>query len=114
LPKCCAEHQKPDAFQRFCPTFQKLFLKSDFFDSFNGLCYPRVGGRGFCLGAGKTRSHKMVSLVEWILTLQKQNPCTPQEQEMVKREIESTDRAIDKLVYELNGLSEEEIKIVEG
>jgi hypothetical protein len=56
----------------------------------------------------------MVSLVERILTLQKQNPCTPQEQEMVKREIKSTDRAIDKLVYELNGLSEEEIKIVEG
>ena len=39
---------------------------------------------------------------------------TPQEQEMVKREIESTDRAIDRLVYELYGLSEEEIKIVEG
>jgi hypothetical protein len=39
---------------------------------------------------------------------------TPQEQELVKREIESTDRAIDRLVYELYGLSEEEIKIVEG
>ncbi len=33
---------------------------------------------------------------------------------MVKREIESTDKAIDRLVYELYGLSEEEIKIVEG
>jgi hypothetical protein len=33
---------------------------------------------------------------------------------MVKREIESTDREIDQLVYELYGLSEEEIKIVEG
>jgi hypothetical protein len=51
LPKCCAEHQKPDAFQRFRPTFQKLFLKSDFFDSFNGLRYWQVGGRGLCLGA---------------------------------------------------------------
>jgi hypothetical protein len=39
---------------------------------------------------------------------------TPQEQEMVKREIESTDREIDQLVYELYGLSEDEIKIVEG
>jgi hypothetical protein len=39
---------------------------------------------------------------------------SPQEQEMVKREIESTDRAIDRLVYELYGLSEEEIRIVEG
>ncbi len=33
---------------------------------------------------------------------------------MVKREIEATDNAIDKLVYELYGLTEEEIKIVEG
>ena len=44
-PKYCAEHQKPDAFQRFSPTFQKLFLGSDLFDSFNGLRYPRWGGR---------------------------------------------------------------------
>jgi len=32
---------------------------------------------------------------------------------MVKREIESTDKGIDKLVYELYGLSEEEARIVE-
>ena len=45
LPKCCAEHQKPDAFQRFSPTFQKLFLKRDLFESFNGGRYPLgVGG----------------------------------------------------------------------
>ena len=49
IAKSCAEHQKPDAFQRFSPTFQKLFLKSDFFDSLNGLRHrprgrsPRVG-----------------------------------------------------------------------
>ena len=36
-----------------------------------------------------------------------------QEQVIVKREIESTDRGIDGLVYELYGLSEEEIRIVE-
>jgi hypothetical protein len=30
------------------------------------------------------------------------------------REVESTDRGIDGLVYELYGLSEEEIKIIEG
>ncbi len=33
---------------------------------------------------------------------------------MVKREIESTDRAIDNLVYALYGLIDEKIKIVEG
>jgi chloramphenicol-sensitive protein RarD len=38
---------------------------------------------------------------------------TKQWQEMVEREIESTDRVIDGLAYELYGLSEEEIKIVE-
>jgi hypothetical protein len=49
-----------------------------------------------------------------MLELHKRNPRTPQEQEMVRREIESTYRVIDKLVYELSGLSAEEIKIVEG
>jgi hypothetical protein len=39
---------------------------------------------------------------------------TPQQREMIAREIESTDRAIDSLVYELYGLTEEEIKIVKG
>ncbi len=57
---------------------------------------------------------RLVSLVERMLALHKQSPRTPQEQEMVKREIESTDKGIDKLVYELYGLTEDEIKIVEG
>ena len=33
---------------------------------------------------------------------------------MVKREIGPTDKQIDKLVYELYGLTEDEIKIVES
>jgi len=44
----------------------------------------------------------------------KRSPRTPQEQEMVKREIESMDTMIDRLVYELYGLTEDEVKIVEG
>ncbi len=56
----------------------------------------------------------MVSRVERMLELHKRSPRTPQEQELLKREIESTDRAIDTLVYELYRLTEEEIKIVEG
>jgi len=62
----------------------------------------------------KARYDKMVSLVERMLELHKRNPRTPQEQELVKREIVSTDRQIDTLVYELYGLTEDEIKIVEG
>jgi len=48
-----------------------------------------------------------------MLELHKRSPRTPQEKESLQREIESTDKAIDKLVYELYGLTEEEIKIVE-
>ena len=40
-------------------------------------------------------------------------PRTPQDKERVKREIEATDNAIDRLVYELYGLSEDEVKVVE-
>ncbi len=39
---------------------------------------------------------------------------TPQEKESVQRQVKSTDSQIDKLVYELYGLSPEEINIVEG
>jgi hypothetical protein len=49
-----------------------------------------------------------------MLELHKQSPSTPQEKEMLKREIAATDGQIDALVYELYGLSPEEIEIVEG
>ena len=49
-----------------------------------------------------------------MLELHKRTPVTPQEHERLAREIQSTDREIDRLVYELYGLTEDEIKIVEG
>lgn len=36
------------------------------------------------------------------------------EQDLYQRQIEATDRAIDALVYELYGLTAEEIAVVEG
>jgi hypothetical protein len=39
---------------------------------------------------------------------------TPHEQTALERRIEATDRQMDALVYELYGLTEEEIAIVEG
>jgi hypothetical protein len=57
---------------------------------------------------------KLFSLVERMLELHKRSPHTPQEQKMVKREIESTDGRIDGLAYELYGLTEDEIRIVES
>jgi len=41
-------------------------------------------------------------------------PLPPHEQELLQRRIQTTDRAIDTLVYELYGLTEEEIKVVES
>jgi hypothetical protein len=59
---------------------------------------------------------RMVSLVDQMLSLHKQlkEARTPHEQTSLQRQIEATDRQIDALVYELYGLTEEEIKIVEG
>ena len=38
----------------------------------------------------------------------------PREQESLQRQVAATDRQIDNLVYELYGLTEDEIRIVEG
>jgi len=68
----------------------------------------------FANPADVKRHDQMVALVTRMLELHKRVPSTPQEAEQVAREIESTDRQIDRLVYELYGLTEDEIKIVEG
>jgi len=62
------------------------------------------------------RHDRMVTLVTQMLDLNKklQEARLEQEKTMLSRQIEATDGAIDKLVYELYGLTGEEIKIVEG
>ncbi|MBN1576520.1 MAG: N-6 DNA methylase [Chitinispirillaceae bacterium] len=57
----------------------------------------------------------IVSMVSSLLTLNKKLPrATGQGKVLIERQIESIDRRIDELVYELYGLTEEEIGIVEG
>ncbi|MFZ3133089.1 Eco57I restriction-modification methylase domain-containing protein [Methanothrix sp.] len=62
------------------------------------------------------RHDRMVSQVDRMLSLHKQlqEARTPHDEIALKRQIEATDRQIDSLVYELYGLTEEEIGIVEG
>ena len=57
----------------------------------------------------------MVSLVENMLDLHKRlsESKTGHEKTLLSRQIEATDRQIDRLVYELYGLTEEEIAIFE-
>jgi len=66
--------------------------------------------------ADKARHDRMVALVEKMLEMNKRLPgvLSPVEKEKLERQIAATDRQIDELVYELYGLTEEEIKIVEG
>ena len=42
------------------------------------------------------------------------NAKNPDDKTKLQRQIDATDREIDRLVYELYGLTEEEIAIVEG
>ncbi|MDD4162168.1 MAG: TaqI-like C-terminal specificity domain-containing protein [Methanothrix sp.] len=65
--------------------------------------------------ADVARHDRMVSLVEQMLALHKQllEARTPHEKTALQRRIEATDGQIDDLVYELYGLTEEEIGIVQ-
>ncbi|TEU17927.1 MAG: restriction endonuclease subunit M, partial [Anaerolineales bacterium] len=62
------------------------------------------------------RHDKMVTLVERMLALHKKLAAAtiPADRELYQRQIEATDRQIDGLVYELYGLTEEEVGVVEG
>jgi hypothetical protein len=66
--------------------------------------------------ADKKAHDTIVKHVETMLQLHKdlQSVTLPHDKEQIKRRIEHTDRQIDALVYELYGLTEEEIRIVEG
>jgi len=58
----------------------------------------------------------MVKLVESMLALHKQlaGAKSSAQKEIIQRQIDSTDKEIDRLVCELYGLTEREIKIIEG
>jgi hypothetical protein len=64
--------------------------------------------------ADKARHDCMVQLVEQMLFLQKRllDTRTGHDQTHLQRQIDATDRQIDKLVYELYELTEEEIAVV--
>ncbi|MBP9096074.1 MAG: restriction endonuclease subunit M, partial [Ignavibacteria bacterium] len=66
--------------------------------------------------AEKKKHDKIVNHVETMLELNRelQKTKSAEEQERLKQRISYTDKTIDALVYELYGLTEEEIKVVEG
>jgi hypothetical protein len=66
--------------------------------------------------ADAARHGRMVELVGRMLDLHKQLAAerNPQVKTVLQRQVEATDGQIDRLVYELYNLTEEEIAIVEG
>ena len=65
--------------------------------------------------ADVARHDRMVELVQSMLDLHKlASAGTDHDKALLARRIEATDRQIDRLVYELYGLTEEEIGIVEA
>jgi hypothetical protein len=66
--------------------------------------------------ADAARRDRIVALVEKMLDLNKRLAAAkaPHEKEVLAGVIDATDREIDRLVYELYGLTEEEIAVVEG
>jgi len=64
----------------------------------------------------KARHDRMVEFVERMLSLHKRlaDAKVPHEKAVTQQQIDVTEQQIDKLVYELYGLTEEEVKIVDG
>jgi fido (protein-threonine AMPylation protein)/predicted type IV restriction endonuclease len=69
----------------------------------------------FTLKADKERHGRMLALVEGMLELHQRltDAKTPAEKDRLERQIDAMDQDIDRLVYSLYGLTEEEIQIVE-
>ena len=64
----------------------------------------------------KAMHDQIVSLVDKMLDLNEKlkKAKTPHDRELIERRIKTTDSQIDQLVYELYGLTEDEIRVVEG
>jgi len=67
----------------------------------------------------KARHDRMVGLVTRMMELKKQRARAPKKQspsarQLLDQKLAITDRQIDQLVYQLYGLTEEEVKIVKG
>jgi len=70
----------------------------------------------FSKASEKTAHDRMVKLVETITAFRKRLPTadSARQKEVVRRQIDAADAEIDRLVYDLYGLTDEEIAIVEG
>lgn len=107
-----------------CSKALRWYWRHSFFD--NKETFPKVKKDAllsipipkidFDQSSEKASHDRVVLMVERMMALHKQlaSARTPHERSLLQRQIDATDKQIDKRVYELYGLMEEEIKIVEG
>jgi len=90
-------------------TFQTIHVQNEELAS---LPLPKID---FSSEAAKSAHNRVVALVDSMLALHKQLASAKSEAQRgaIHRQIEATDREIDRLVYDLYGLTKEEIAIVE-
>jgi hypothetical protein len=102
----------------------KFFWKAKYFDE--KMTFPKVKKDAlldipipvldFSKKSDKAQHDKLVALVDQMLVLKKKEHAetVPQTKTMLGRQIQAVNKQIDTLVYELYGLTEDEIKVVEG
>jgi hypothetical protein len=93
--------------------FRKRFTTISLTAAFLGILPIRR--MDFAVHADKAAHDRMVSLVDSMLALHKQAASSKSEAQRgaIERQIEATDTEIDRLVYDLYGLTKDEIAIVE-
>jgi hypothetical protein len=66
--------------------------------------------------ADKNKTKSIITFVDKISELKQKEAAEPNQQQksVIAKQIEGMEKAIDKIVYELYGLTEDEIKVVEG
>jgi hypothetical protein len=90
------------------------------FDKFSRKIFPQFKVKELAIfpipKLEKQTQKSLVRLVELLdsAQIEKQKTSNPRDLKEIEREIKTTDKKIDNLVYELYGLTEEEIAIVEG
>ncbi len=84
---------------------------------FSATCITQMPIRqiDFKVAAEKKKHQELVDLADRMLSLHRQLPTTntPHAQTILKNQIDAADRQIDQIVYELYGLTKEQINIVE-
>jgi hypothetical protein len=78
--------------------------------------YPWYTKKQLALFPVREKGHRdLVALVDIMLNLNKKiQTAKGNQKEQIQRQIEKTDREIDKIVYKLYGIKEEERKIIES